>query len=208
MAGQRARGAKVITPPTHAEDTRSRILEAAEDLLRLHGPEKMTVVDVARHLGMSHANVYKHFASKADLRSAVVELWLARVTNDLALIVSANTPAAKRLRDWFHKLVQIKRAKVTGDPEMFRTYTALAETARGAVDQHVADMTSQLETILRDGQARREWSLRKPEAAAKALLNGTLRFHHPHFLMEAVPAKAELDQALDLLIAGLRANAL
>ncbi|MBC8167672.1 MAG: TetR/AcrR family transcriptional regulator [Bryobacteraceae bacterium] len=186
------------------QDTRSRILQAAEDLLHLHGPEKMTVVEVARHLGMSHANVYKHFASKAELRSAVVELWLARVTKSLAPIVTADAGADRRIRDWVRKLVGIKRAKVHDDPEMFRTYHALAESARGAVEHHIAGMTAQLATILRDGETRGEWRVSDPEASARALLNATLRFHHPHFLMDTVPNDSELEQVLDLLIAGLQ----
>ncbi len=60
--------------------TRERILTAAEELLRRHGPAKTTVADVARALGMSHANVYRHFASKAELRDVVAERWLHSVT--------------------------------------------------------------------------------------------------------------------------------
>lgn len=198
-----------MIPPLPAEqDTRSRILEAAEDLLRLQGPERMTVVDVARHLGMSHANVYKHFTSKAELRNAVVELWLARITRALAPIVNEDAPAEQRLRRWMHRLVKIKRAKVRDDPKMFRTYNALAESARGAVEHHLATMRSQLATILRDGDKRKEWRLRNPEAAATTLLNATARFHHPHFLLEAAPAAGELDRTLQLLIAGLCSNVL
>ena len=198
----------MISPPPAEQDTRSRILEAAEDLLRLQGPEKMTVVDVARHLGMSHANVYKHFTSKADLRNAVMELWLARITCDLAPILNEDTSAEQRLRKWIHKLVKIKRAKVRDDPKLLRTYNALAESARGAVAHHIATMKGQLAIILRDGEKRKEWRLRNPDAAAMTLLNATARFHHPHFLLEAVPAAGELDHTLELLIAGLRSNVL
>jgi AcrR family transcriptional regulator len=36
------------------------ILTATEDVLRRHGPEKATVLDVARALGVSHASIYRH----------------------------------------------------------------------------------------------------------------------------------------------------
>ena len=37
--------------------TADRILEAAEEVLRRHGPAKTNVVDVARALGVSHGSV-------------------------------------------------------------------------------------------------------------------------------------------------------
>ena len=56
--------------------TCERILEAAVDVLRRFGPDKATVVDVARALGVTHGSVYRYFPSKAALRDAVVKQWL------------------------------------------------------------------------------------------------------------------------------------
>ena len=64
-------------------ETRERILAAAEDAAAAAWPAKTTVADVARALGMSHANVYRHFASKAELRDVVAERWLHAVTDPL-----------------------------------------------------------------------------------------------------------------------------
>ena len=64
---------------TESALTPEQILEAAEDVIRRFGPTKATVVDVARALGVSHGSVYRHFASKAALRDAVTERWLARI---------------------------------------------------------------------------------------------------------------------------------
>ncbi|MBW8856399.1 MAG: helix-turn-helix transcriptional regulator, partial [Bradyrhizobium sp.] len=70
-------------PEGRAADTRERILTAAEELLRRHGLAKATVVDVARALEMSHANVYRHFASKTELQDAVAHRWLERIMTPL-----------------------------------------------------------------------------------------------------------------------------
>ena len=58
--------------PPDAPLTRDRILAAAEDVIRRFGPAKATVVDVARALGVSHTAVYRHVATKAELRDLVV----------------------------------------------------------------------------------------------------------------------------------------
>src|SRR5262245_50574158 len=55
--------------------TLDRIVSAAEDVIRRFGPAKATVVDVARALGVSHAAVYRHVATKAELRDLVVGRW-------------------------------------------------------------------------------------------------------------------------------------
>jgi AcrR family transcriptional regulator len=73
--------------------TPDRILEAAEDVLRRFGPAKATVVDVARALGVSHGSVYRHFPSKAALRDAVTERWLARVSLPLEAVAAEDGPA-------------------------------------------------------------------------------------------------------------------
>src|SRR5687768_4976289 len=98
--------------------TRDKILEAAEDVLRRFGPAKATVVDVAQALGVSHGSVYRHFPSKAALREAVVDRWLARVSAPLAAIAAEPGPAPDRLRRWLDQLIATKRAKVRDDAEL------------------------------------------------------------------------------------------
>src|SRR5512143_1022055 len=106
--------------------TPERILEAAEDVLRRFGPAKATVVDVARALGVSHGSVYRHFPSKAALRDAVTERWLAGVSAPLEAIAAETGPAPERLHRWFDLLIATKRRRALDDPELFATYHALA----------------------------------------------------------------------------------
>lgn len=193
-----------------AGETRERILDAAEQSLRRYGPAKTAVVDVARALGMSHANVYRHFASKSALQDAVAERWLHRVSDPLAEIAARKGPAAKRLEAWVLALAEAKRRKVLDDPELFATYHAVSEAAREVVDRHVATLKHQVATILRDGVAQDEFKLKNADAAALAVLTATLRFHHPHHVaaFAGQDQEAELRALLKLLIAGLRAGAI
>src|SRR5690606_41785127 len=72
------------------------IMSATEEVLRRHGPEKATVLDVARLLGVSHGSVYRHFPSKAALRDAVIRRWLDQL-EELAA-ASRHWGAAPRAR--------------------------------------------------------------------------------------------------------------
>lgn len=193
-----------------ARATRERILVAAEELLRRHGPAKTMVTDVARALSMSHANVYRHFASKAELQDAVAERWLEQVSKPLAAIVARPGSAAERLSDWLLALAAAKRQKVRQDPELFATYHAIAQEARGVVADHVATLRRQVAAIIRSGVASGEFAVTDPEAAAGAVLDATIRFHHPQQVREAAgrDLEPELKRVVALLLAGLRAGVL
>ncbi len=189
--------------------TRERILLAAAELLRRHGPAKTTVADVARALGMSHANVYRHFASKAALRDAVAERWLHSISTPLAPIAAGPGPAAGRLRAWVLALAEAKRRKIHDDPELFATYHTVAEQARDVVTEHVATLHAQLTRILRDGMTSGEFAAADAEATAEAVFDATLRFHHPQHVREHAGRSVELEagRVVALLLAGLRTGA-
>lgn len=159
--------------------TRERILEAAEEVLRRFGPAKATVVDVARALGVSHGSVYRHFPSKAALRDAVTERWLARVAAPLTPIANEDGPAPERLRRWLQALMTAKRAKVLEEPELFQTYMALVAEAREVVAAHVAHLTDEVAAIIADGVSRGEIQAAHPRISARAVLDAMAKFHHP-----------------------------
>lgn len=185
--------------------TEERILDAAEEVLRRFGPAKATVVDVARALGVSHGAVYRHFPSKAALRDAVLERWLARVLAPLAAIASDEGPATPRLRRWLDTLIATKREKVRGDPELFATYSALAGEAREVVAAHVECLVQQVARIIADGVARGEFSVADPAEAARAVIDATGRFHNPaHAAAWADPGiGAAFDRVWALVLRGL-----
>src|SRR6478735_6783099 len=128
--------------------TPERILEVTEDVLRRYGLAKATVVDVARALDVSHGSVYRHFPSKAALRDAVTERWLARVSEPLEVIVTRRGRASRRLHDWLVLLASTKQGMATGDPELFETFHELTLQSREVVAAHVEHLAGQLARIV------------------------------------------------------------
>ena len=186
-----------------------RILDAAETILRRHGVEKTNVVDVARALGMSHGNIYRHFPSKKALVDAVAVRWLHRLMDPLEAIAADRArPAPERLARWFDALRLAKRHKVRDDPELFRVYHRVVETMREAVGEHIEALLAQLEAIIADGVAAGEFAGKlDPKAAARSFLYATAAFHHPALVvLEPLPTEAEARAVLDLLLAGMRAG--
>jgi AcrR family transcriptional regulator len=190
------------------EAVQERILDATVEVLRRHGPDKTSVVDVARALGMSHANVYRYFASKRALLDAVAARWLHGISEPLEAIVREPGLAAERLRRWFDALLGAKRRRAEGDPELFAMYHAIAGDAREVVAEHVAALHRQLAQILEDGVRSQEFRLADPQVAARAVFDATIRFHHPsHVMRERTrPVEDEFAPVFALLLAGLRSG--
>jgi AcrR family transcriptional regulator len=185
------------------------ILAATEDVLRRHGPAKATVVDVARALGVSHTAVYKHFPSKQALREAVTRRWLSRDRDTLgAVAADTGTPPPQRLRAWLAAMLAAKQAKARKDPELFAAYGFLAAEQSSIPAEHVADLLAQLQAIIAAGTADGTFAATDPAAAAHAVFDATVRFHHPAHAAEwRTPGiEADLESVCTLLLDGLQAR--
>jgi AcrR family transcriptional regulator len=159
--------------------TADRILEVAVVVLRRFGPDKATVIDVARALGVTHGSVYRYFPSKAALRDAVVERWLEAMMPPLEAVAAQEGSAPRRLRQWLDLLIATKRKRAADDPELFAAYYALSSQARDVVQTHVDALADQAARIIADGVNRGEFVAPSPAMAGRAVLYATSRFHHP-----------------------------
>jgi len=183
-------------------------MEAAEDVLRRYGPSKATVIDVARVLGVSHGSVYRHFASKAELRDAVTRVWLSRIHDPLEAVIAEDAPPVERLHRWLRELIAAKRRLLADDPELFATYCELGAEAREVVGEHMDHLTGQVSRIVREGVARGEFASKNPVATGRAVLSATARFHHPAHASEW--SDSDIDTAFEevwaLILNGLQAR--
>jgi AcrR family transcriptional regulator len=193
--------------PADTPLTRDLILSTAEDVIRRFGPAKATVVDVARALGVSHAAVYRHVATKAELRDLVVGRWAEATMPPLRRIAALPCPAPQRLRQLFDALIAVKRRRATEDPELFATYRTLAADAKSVVAAHLDELVGLAAMVIRSGVEEGAFRTVDPVAAGRALLVATSRFHHPAHAAEWVDPAFDIDAAYDdvwqLLMDGL-----
>ena len=147
---------------------------------------------------MSHRSVYRHFPSKASLRDAVTERWLARIAEPLEAIAEEDGPATDRLTRWLDALAAAKQGWAREEPELFATYVGLTAESREVVRAHVGHLTGQLARIIADGVARGEFDVADPASAGRAVFSATSRFHNP------VHAAEWLDPTIDAAYQGVR----
>ena len=128
---------------------------------------------------MSHAAVYRHVATKAELRDLVVSRWVETTMPPLRAIAARPGPAPQRLRRLIDALIAVKRRRAADDPELFAAYRTLAADARSVVDAHVNELVGLAATVFRDGVKEGTFRTVDPVAAGRAVLFATSTLPSP-----------------------------
>ena len=101
--------------PYHHGNLRESLLEAADEVLTTHGAAGITLREVAKAAGVSHAAPYHHFASLDDLLATVAERGFERLSAALA--------PTREVVDCRERLMQISEIYVNcarAQPSQFR----------------------------------------------------------------------------------------
>lgn len=132
-------------------DTRGKMLDAAEHVMRTKGLARATTKEIARESGFSEAALYKHFRDKTDLFLAVLR---ERTPGHLPALLAelAERPGRGNLRANLLEVAQTAiefygetfpmAASIFSEPTLLAAHKdALVE--RGAGPQHVRDALTQ-----------------------------------------------------------------
>jgi AcrR family transcriptional regulator len=94
----------MATPGTPATDARTRILDAAEQIVRRAGVAALTLEAAAREAGVSKGGLLYHFASKEALLAGLLQRLAAFVAADFEAGVAAQAPGpgqvARSMLEW------------------------------------------------------------------------------------------------------------
>lgn len=171
-----------MAPPAKrkpARDTRKRILDTARVHLRRFGEQKMTVVNIARSLGMSHANIYRFYSGKDALIDALMDEWLAKVEALLSPIAERKAPASRRIEAIVLELHRKRKEKLRTDRRFYEAFRRLISTRPETIakrDRKIFDVFSKL---IASGVQAGEFPPLDCDEAAGALEDATGIFLHP-----------------------------
>ncbi|MFC3747485.1 TetR family transcriptional regulator [Paenibacillus sp. GCM10012306] len=189
--------------------SKTEILDAAEQTLRRFGPDKTSVTDVAKLLGVSHGTLYRHYPSKVALREAVTERWLEeQILAPLAEIAQKTVgDPLVQLRLYILKLIELKRRCASEDPEMFKMYADVTVDSAALIEVHVQRIYEQMSSVIERGV--REGILADsapPEVLSRSIVQATASYHHPSHAYEwqRPGIDQELEQLWALLEKGLK----
>ena len=154
------------------------ILEAAIHLYRQIGHRKTTVADIARRMSMSSSIVYRSFASKRAIESAIVAELLGGVVAAATEAAERESSVVGRLRGFLTTLERIHEARRADDTKLHELIlTSIIEQWPPACTYTDA-VNSAIVRILAEGQAGDELPDGPPEILSECILTATWMHIH------------------------------
>ena len=161
----------------------ARIMEAAATFLRRYGPRRATVVAIAQAAGMSHANVYRYFPSKAALIEEVTATWLRPIESEVRVIAESPDPATDKLERILVAIQRAYRDKLERDPQLFRIYAEAAQVDAPVARKHGARLQGAVQRTLEEGFVQGNFRQVDLPRALALVFDVAHRFIHPAAIM-------------------------
>ncbi|GGC51220.1 TetR/AcrR family transcriptional regulator [Chelatococcus reniformis] len=188
--------------PRGSRAPRNRLIAIAADHVHRVGAKRVRLVAVAEDAGMTHANVYRYFASKDDLLDAVVGAALSPIEALLADIAGAPDPADDKLERMILALARGYRDVLEREPELFALFAGAVEANRPVARRHLGRARRLFGEVLDDGVATQVFDLEDREAGLSLLIDALHRFTHPMSIrLDADRVRSSLDGRLQATMA-------
>jgi AcrR family transcriptional regulator len=175
------------------DDTRARIMEAAEALFRRLGYSKTAVADIAAELGMSPANVYRFFPSKNAIVEAICQRCLSEVEEKAWAVARAKGPAGARIERLILEILAYHKDNLLTEKGVSEMVLAAIEMSWDAIRAHKQVMHTVLEVILRDGIESGEFEPVEPRETAELILRSVVVFTHPMLIGQCLDDGQDLE---------------
>ena len=165
-------------PRRKAEETREDILSMAELLFRQRGFVAVSIADIAAALGMSPANVFKHFRSKAALVDAIAERHLGDVADRFATF-DDELPPNERLLRFVLRLLDSHLQDIQQNPYIFEMVLMTVQAKLEAGNRYRERIVQKLDDIIREGVAKGRYRCSSPKDAATTVADVLASVLHP-----------------------------
>jgi len=166
---------------------RERIGESAMSLIRRFGREKVSLSDIARDLGVTHAAIYHHFKNKKEIEQELLLGWIQESKIRIETIVSNQKDPCRRIEDIFVSMHLGKKEKIKADPEIYKIYLAgVNEMPSFVVEYRMLALEA-----VKDAMLELSYDSSLIEESLKVLEDATLKFIHPLHTLEMIDQDTE-----------------
>lgn len=184
------------------------LLEAADRLFRLYGPQKTTIGDIARATGVGVGTVYLEFPNKDAILLELSEAGHRSVLRAIEVAWSSPGPADERLRHALQArtetFLRLARHGVHGaDLLHCKSCAPISKAHRSfrAAEEQL------FEAFLMQGAREGVFTIERPDVTARALMSAYETFSPPTlFLRNERELMADLESLHALVFAGLLAR--
>ena len=165
-------------PRRKAEETRADILSMAEMLFRQRGYVAVSIADIATALGMSPANIFKHFHSKTALVDAIAEIHLGAAAERFGT-VDGDLPAREQLQRFVLRLLDWHLQDIQDNPYIFEMVLTTIQAKLDAGTRYRERIEHRLEEIIRQGVAAGRYKCADSNHAAVTVADVLACVLHP-----------------------------
>jgi TetR/AcrR family transcriptional regulator, transcriptional repressor for nem operon len=174
-----------MTRARNSAETRTRLLEAARDVIRAKGYTATTVDDICAAAGVTKGSFFHHFDSKERLGVAAIEAF-----SDMGSTVFSSAPYATLSdpRDRVLGYVDFRTAMLRGEiaqytcligttvQEVYATHPDLRAACDEGLSEHVAMLTRELEAAKARYAPDAPWSPQSVASFMQVVLQGAFIF--------------------------------
>jgi len=156
-------------------DTAQRILDVAERLVQTQGFNGFSYADISAELGITKASLHYHFATKAELGSALITRYsggFRRALGEIDLSVADAREKLRRYAGLYTEVLRQNRMCLCG--MLAADYTTLPAPMRAGVKEFFDLNESWLAQVFEEGREQGVLRFRGPTLDSARLLLGSL----------------------------------
>lgn len=195
-------------PETDIEAMRSKIMEAADQMIREKGAISFTMTDLATAAGMSPSNLYRFFENKDALAEAMAGEWFADLLTIIESLVEADIAVEDKLYQFFARRLALKRARYEEDPDLFRSYMELGDAHFEVIKGYVDLADHYMATILAEAMEAGYFKDLELDAVVSLVNTMVQPFCNPKLMMDMMHIATEerLRLVIGTIMTGLTAD--
>jgi AcrR family transcriptional regulator len=183
-----------------AEDTRGRIIEAAEALFRRLGFAKTAVADIAAELGMSPANVYRFFPSKHAIVEAICQRCLSELDEKAWAVARSRGSSAVRMERLVVEILAYHKENLLTEQRVHDMVLVAIEHNWDVILAHKEVIRTVIELILRDGIEAGEFEPVDPRETSYLVMRSLVALCHPVLIAQALRDGHDLEAEASALV--------
>jgi len=197
------------------ETTKLHIIETAESLFRQVGYVKTTVTDIAKALGMSQANIYRYFPSKASINEAICDRLVHNIEAQCWESLVRDGSSTERLKRFILEYHRTVKNNIINEKCLYDMVAVAMSEHWVVVQGHSNRIRDLLRIIIEQGISSGEFRTVNSSKMAKVVHESLAVFVYPSLLEHEINDEEngnsqdnldeDLDQLLDLILHGLSA---
>ncbi len=166
------------------QQTRQKILDAAEVRFKRYGFTKTTMNEIANDCDMSAANIYRFFKSKSEIVAAMAQAYFNLTETSLREVARrSDLTVPERLEAFTLKALQCTHDLIGNQPKMKEIVEFITDERCDMITCHETVNRSLVAEILAEGNRTGAFDVQNIVTTADAFLHATVLFYCP-YLME------------------------